>query len=357
MTAPALTGAARPSPPEGARPSWLPLLRRRLSGAPRSLGRVLAVTATVFVLASLLTFALGALSDANPAAAVLGDQATPADIARMQAEFGLDRPLYAQYLSWLGHALTGDLGVSWFTSAPVADSISQALPVDLSIAGLALLLAVLLGGGAGIGAALDNGGRFDRAVTLVCSVLATLPPFLIGIVLIVVFAVQLGALPTGGYVPLGESPGEWLRYAILPAFALSLDAAASLARQLRTSLVGALRENYVTGAEMRGFSSRRVLFGHVLRNAAGPALSVLGLSVPVILGGAVVTEKIFNLPGIAQLSLQSAEQHDIPVIQGTLLVTVVVVLIANIAVNAALAALNPAARRAGRRAAADGGAS
>ncbi|WP_446041989.1 ABC transporter permease [Streptomyces sp. SID1121] len=357
MTAPVLTGAARPSPPEGARPSWLPPLRRRLSGAPRSLGRVLAVTATVFVLASLLTFALGALSDANPAAAVLGDQATPADIARMQAEFGLDRPLYAQYLSWLGHALTGDLGVSWFTSAPVADSIAQALPVDLSIAGLALLLAVLLGGGAGIGAALDNGGRFDRAVTLVCSVLATLPPFLIGIVLIVIFAVQLGALPTGGYVPLGESPAEWLRYAILPAFALSLDAAASLARQLRTSLVGALRENYVTGAEMRGFSSRRVLFGHVLRNAAGPALSVLGLSVPVILGGAVVTEKIFNLPGIAQLSLQSAEQHDIPVIQGTLLVTVVVVLIANIAVNAALAALNPAARRAGRRAAADGGVS
>ncbi|WP_327232751.1 ABC transporter permease [Streptomyces sp. NBC_01317] len=361
MTAPVLTGAARPSPLERARTSWLPPLRRRLSGAPRSLGRVLAVTATVFVLASLLTFALGALSDANPAAAVLGDQATPADIARMQAEFGLDRPLYAQYVSWLGHALTGDLGVSWFTSAPVADSISQALPVDLSIAGLALLLAVLLGGGAGIGAALNNGGRFDRAVTLVCSVLATLPPFLIGIVLIVVFAVQLGALPTGGYVPLGESPAEWLRYAILPAFALSLDAAASLARQLRTSLVGALRENYVTGAEMRGFSSRRVLFGHVLRNAAGPALSVLGLSVPVILGGAVVTEKIFNLPGIAQLSLQSAEQHDIPVIQGTLLVTVVVVLIANIAVNAALAALNPAARRgaaaAGRRAAADGGAS
>ncbi|MDX3850080.1 ABC transporter permease [Streptomyces sp. AK02-01A] len=336
MTAPVLTRS---------RPSWLSPARRRLAGAPRPLGRVLAVTATVFVLASLLTFALGALSGANPAAAVLGDQATPADIARMRAEFGLDRPLYAQYLSWLGHALTGDLGVSWFTGVPVADSIAQGLPVDLSIAGLALLLAVLIGGGAGVAAALDNGGRLDRAVTLVCSVLATLPPFLIGIVLIVVFAVQLRALPTGGYVPFGASPGEWLRYAILPAFALSLDAAASIARQLRTSLVGALRENYVTGAEMRGFSARRVLFGHVLRNAAGPALTVLGLSVPVILGGAVVTEKIFNLPGIAQLSLQSAEQHDIPVIQGTLLVTVAVVLVANIGVNAALAALNPAARR------------
>ncbi|MFJ9031903.1 ABC transporter permease [Streptomyces sp. NPDC102274] len=354
MTAPVLTGPART-----ARLARGRSVRRRLAGAPRPLGRLLVTTATVFVLASLLTFALGALSDANPAAAVLGDQATPADIARMEAQFGLDRPLHAQYLSWLGHALTGDLGVSWFTGVPVADSVAQALPVDLSIAGLALLLAVLIGGGAGIAAALNSGGRIDRAVTLVCSVLATLPPFLIGIVLIVVFAVQLGALPTGGYVPLGQSPGEWLRYAILPAFALSLDAAASIARQLRTSLVGALRENYVTGAEMRGFSARRVLFGHVLRNAAGPALTVLGMSVPVILGGAVVTEKIFNLPGIAQLSLQSAEQHDIPVIQGTLLVTVAVVLVANIGVNAALTALNPAARgqSGGGRGAREGGAS
>ncbi|MGY0055726.1 ABC transporter permease [Streptomyces sp. LZ34] len=356
MSAPALTGDGRKgarsrgsaAPPKRARPVWPSppaAVTRRLARAPRALGRVLAATATVLLLASLLTFALGALSDANPAAAVLGDNATPAEIARVEAQFGLDRPLYAQYLSWLGNALSGDLGVSWFTGVPVADSIAQALPVDLSIAGLALLLAVVLGGGAGIAAAMNNGGRLDRAITLFCSVLATLPPFLIGIVLIVVFAVQLGTLPTGGYVPLGQSPGQWLRYALLPAVALSLDAAAAIARQLRTSLVGALRENYVTGAEMRGFSTRRVLFGHVLRNAAGPALSVLGLSVPVIIGGAVVTEKIFNLPGIARLSLQAAEEHDIPVIQGALLVTIGVVLIANLAVNAALAALNPAAAR------------
>ncbi|POX42449.1 ABC transporter permease [Streptomyces sp. Ru73] len=345
-TAPPLAGGDRREQPEVPhRPPRFAPFARRLAAAPRPLGRVLAVTVTVFLLASLLTFALGALSDANPAAAVLGDLATPADIARMERQFGLDQPLYQQYFSWLGNALTGDLGTSWFTGIPVSDSIAEAIPVDLSIAGLALLLAVLLGGGAGIAAALDRGGRIDRGVTVVCSTLATLPPFLIGIVLIVVFAVQLDMLPTGGYQPLNNGVGEWIRYAILPAFALSLDAAASLARQLRTSLVGALRENYVTGAEMRGFSARRVLFGHVLRNAAGPALTVLGMSVPLIIGGAVVTEKIFNLPGIAQLSLQSAEQHDVPVVQGTLLVTVGVVLAANIAVNAALAALDPAARR------------
>ena len=321
------------------------LLARRAARAPRPLGRALLTTGTVFLISSLLTFALGAMSEANPGAAVLGETATPDDIARMNHEFGLDRPLPAQFVGWLGHALTGDLGHSWFTTLPVADSIFTALPVDLSVAGLALLFAVLLGGAAGIAAARSNGGRLDLAVTGVCSVLGTLPAFVVAIGLIAVLSVQTGLLPSGGYVPFGQDPGQWLRFAVLPALALSLDAAAGIARQLRTSLVGALRENYVTGAVMRGLPARRVLFGHVLRNAAGPAVTVLGMSVPMLIGGAVVTERIFNLPGIAQLSLQAAQQHDVPVIQGTLLVTVAVVLVANLAVDAGLLALNPAARR------------
>ncbi|QMU77382.1 ABC transporter permease [Streptacidiphilus sp. PB12-B1b] len=329
-------------PGEGLR---LRALFARTARAPLPLAKALGTTVTVFLLSSLLTFGLGAMSGANPGAAVLGITATPADIARMNHQFGLDRPLPVQYVSWLGHALRGDLGRSWFTSASVSQSVFQALPVDLSVAGLALLLAVVLGGAAGIAAALSNGGRIDRLVTLVSSVLGTLPAFVVAIALIVVVSVQLGALPSGGYVPFGQNPGQWLRFALLPGFALSLDAAAGIARQLRTSLVGALRENYVTGAAMRGLSARRVLFGHVLRNAVGPALTVLGMSVPMIIGGAVVTERIFNLPGIAQLALQAAQEQDVPVIQGTLLVTVAVVLIANLAVNAGLSALTPAARR------------
>jgi peptide/nickel transport system permease protein len=317
----------------------------RTARAPLPLAKALGTTVTVFLLSTLLTFGLGAMSGANPGAAVLGITATPADIARMNHQFGLDRPLAVQYLSWLGHALRGDLGRSWFTSASVSQSVFQALPVDLSVAGLALLIAVLLGGAAGIAAALSNGGRIDRLVTVVSSVLGTLPAFVVAIALIVVVSVQLGALPSGGYVPFSQDPSQWLRFALLPGFALSLDAAAGIARQLRTSLVGALRENYVTGAAMRGLSARRVLFGHVLRNAVGPALTVLGMSIPMIIGGAVVTERIFNLPGIAQLALQAAQEQDVPVIQGTLLVTVGVVLIANLAVNAGLSALNPAARR------------
>lgn len=337
--APTKVSAPTSEPPTG------PGLATRARGVAVPVGRLLLVTATVFLLASILTFALGALSGANPAASVLGETATPDDIARMNHEFGLDRSVFVQYFSWLGHALTGDLGKSWFTTIPVSDSISAALPVDLSIAALALVIAIIGGGLAGIAAALSNGGFVDRTVTLVCSVIATLPPFVVGIALIVLFSVNLDWLPSGGYVPFSESPGEWLRFAILPSLALSVDAAGSLARQLRTSLIGSLRENYATGAEMRGFSRRRVMFGHVLRNAAAPSLAVIGLAVPTIVGGAVIAEKLFNIPGVAQLSLQAAEQGDIPVILGVLMVTVVIVLIANVVVNVAQTALNPVARR------------
>lgn len=339
-----------PAPAAVARASQVPRVASRTLPFLRSLLGVLVVTVTVLFLASVITFTLGALSDSNPAAAALGETATQQDIDRLNHEFGLDRPLVAQYFSWVGNALTGDLGRSWFTTIPVTDSIKTALPVDLSIAALALLLALVIGGGAGIGAALSNGGIFDRVVTLVCSILGTLPPFVIGMALIVVFAVKLQVLPAGGYVPLAVDPGQWLRFSILPALALSLDVAASIARQLRTSLVGELRENYAVGAEMRGFGRRRVLFGHVLRNAAGPTLAVIGLAIPLIIGGAVMTEKLFGLPGIAQLALQSAEKGDVPVVLGTLLVTAVIVVAASLVINVLQTALNPVARRGAGRA-------
>jgi peptide/nickel transport system permease protein len=318
-----------------------------LLAALRPLGRLVLTTVTVLFLASVITFGLGALSKSNPAATVLGETATEQDIATMNHQFGLDRPVVERYFTWLGDALHGDLGTSWFTTVPVADSIKQALPVDLSIALFALVLAILIGASAGIVAALRAGGIVDRAVTVICSFVATLPPFVIGIALIVLLAVKARLLPAGGYVPLDVDPVQWLRFSILPALALSIEVAANIARQLRTSLVGALQENYAVGAEMRGFSRRRVLFGHVLRNAVSPTLAVIGMALPLIIGGAVMTEKLFNLPGIAQLALQSASKGDVPVVLGTLLVTAVIVLIGSLVVNALQVLLNPAARRAG----------
>lgn len=349
VTAPEAPPAVAPGPAVPAATGAPAPRQRRVVPLLRSLVSTLLITVTVLLLASVVTFGLGALSDSNPAAAALGETATPEDIARLDAEFGLDRPLVVQYLSWVGDAVQGDLGRSWFTTIPVTDSIRQALPVDLSIAALALVLAILIGGGAGIGAALSNGGLFDRLVTLVCSVLATLPPFVIGMALIVVFSVELQLLPSGGYVPIEQDPLEWLRFAILPSLALSLDVAASIARQLRTSLVTSLHDNYAVGAEMRGYGRSRVLFGHVLRNAAAPTLAVIGLAIPLIVGGAVITERLFGLPGVAQLALQSAERGDVPVVLGTLLVTALVVVLASLVVNVLQTALNPVARREGVR--------
>ncbi|SNS41885.1 peptide/nickel transport system permease protein [Streptosporangium subroseum] len=301
-----------------------------------------AALAVVALASTFITYGLGALGDANPAAAVLGETATPADIARMSHEFGLDRPFLEQYVTWLGHALTGDLGRSWFTQIPVAESIAERLPVDLSITGLAVLIAVLAGGAAGIGAAVSNGGRFDRIVTAVCALASTLPAFVAGIGLIVVFAVIVPVFPSGGYVPPGEDPVQWLRLITLPAVALSLDTAADLARQLRTGLVAALRENYVTGAVVRGLPARRVLLRHALRNAAGPAITVLGVHIPRLIGGAVVTEAVFALPGLGQLTGEAALKHDVPVVQGALLATIALVLVSNLVVNGVVARLRGA---------------
>jgi peptide/nickel transport system permease protein len=319
--------------------------RISITGSLRAAVRLVSVPVTVFLIATFATYALGALGGANPAATVLGQDATPSSIAQLNHEFGLDKPFLVQYFDWLGHALTGNLGVSYFTSIPVATSIGQAFPVDLSLALLALSIAVLLGGGAGILAALRRGGWFDRAVSAVCSGLATVPPFLVGITLIVLFAVVFRLLPSGGYVPFTQNPGQWLRFALLPSLALSAEGAAAIARQLRTSLVGALEENYVLGAAARGLSTRRTLFRHVLRNAAGPALTVLGVQIPLLIGGAVVAEKMFSLPGVAQLALQAGSTRDVPVIQGALLVTIGVVLVSNVVINAVLYRITPQARR------------
>lgn len=316
-----------------------------LVGSLRAVVRVVSVPVTVFLIATFGTYALGALGDANPAATVLGQDATPSAIARLDHQYGLDKPFLVQYLDWLGHALTGNLGVSYFTSIPVSTSLGQAIPVDLSLALLALAFAVVLGGGAGIAAALRRGELLDRTVSAVCSGLSTVPPFLVGITLIVVFAVFFRLLPSGGYVPFAQNPGQWLRFAVLPSLALSAEGAAAIARQLRTSLVGALQENYVLGAAARGLSTRRTLLRHALRNAAGPALTVLGVQIPTIIGGAVVAEKLFALPGVAQLALQAGSERDVPVIQGALLVTIGVVLVSNIAVNAVLLKLTPQGRR------------
>lgn len=293
----------------------------------------LATAVTVFLFATFATFALGAASGSNPAAVALGEVATQADIDRMNHVFGLDRPFLERYVDWIAHAVAGDLGTSWFTNIPVAASVAQAFPVSGSIAAGAILLALLFGFTGGVLAATGQGGILDRTVTLLCTISATVPAFVAAIALILLFAHALPIFPVAGYVPPEQSVSGWLLCLVLPSLALSLDAGADIARQLRTSLVGTLKENYIIGARVHGLAPGRIVFRHALPIASTPALSVLGVHAPRLIGGAVITEVIFGMPGLGQLANRAALQGDIPVVQGVLLVTIVMVVIIGAIIN------------------------
>ncbi|MET0137207.1 MAG: ABC transporter permease [Sphingobium sp.] len=311
----------------------------------RFLWSTLLVAIPVFLFATLITFLLGYASGLDPAAGIAGDAATPELIAQIRHDHGLDRPAIVRYLDWMAGLAHGDLGTSWFNGVTVARLIGQRLPISLSVAGVALLIGVTLGVALGIIAALRPGGHIDRGITLFASLASALPPFVVAIVLILIFSLWLNLLPAAGYIPFSEDPAGWARIIAIPAMALSIDIVADLARQLRAGLIAAYSDNYVTGAIVRGLSPRRILFVHVLRNAAGPALTMLALRIPMLIGGAVVTETIFTMPGLGKMAADSALRGDVPVVQGALVVSILIVLACSLIINAALGMLQPASRR------------
>ncbi len=341
MTATTLAAPLAPAP-----------VRARAGRAARrgaaAFGRTALIVVPVFFFATLITFGLGAASGLSPAASLSGDEATPERIAAINAELGLDQPLVVQYVTWMAGVLRGDLGVSWYNDFPVSQLIAERLAITASIAGLALLIALVVGLSLGLLAVVQRGRPVDRAITVFTSAISTLPPFVVSIGLIVVLSVWLRLLPSSGFVPFSQDPVLWFKLILMPAIALSLDPAAELARQLRTGLVHVMDQNYIVGARVRGLSSTRILWVHALRNGAGPAVAVLGMKIPTLLGGAVVTETIFSMPGFGMLAADSALRGDVPVVQGTLVVAVVLVLAFSLIVNVVLEALQPASRRGAR---------
>lgn len=325
------------------------LIRRRgLHIAGRTgavLLRSIAVFVPVFLLATFITFELRALSGLSPAQIQLGESATPADVARLEAQWGLDRPFAVQYWDWFTGILRGDFGTSWYNGADITLLLRQGAAISVSVAALALVIGIVGGFGFGMLATAKRGTWIDRVITAVMTFISVMPAFVVGIVLIALFAVGLGWLPSAGYVSTSHGLGPWLSHIILPALALSFDTVAEVARQLRTGLVGAYRENYVTGALVRGLSARRIFFGHVLRNGIGPAVAVLGLRFPTLLGGAVVTESIFGMAGFGQFAAKSAQLGDVPAVQGVLVVSIVLVVVFNLLVNLILARVTPASAR------------
>jgi peptide/nickel transport system permease protein len=311
----------------------------------RTVGRSILIFLPAFLLATFVTFALRSLTGLSPARIQLGEDATPAAIQRIEHQWGLDRPFLSQYGSWLDGVVHGRLGVSWSNGADISTLIGNGFVISLSVATLALIIGIVGGFGFGTLAARKQGSPIDRGITGFMTVISVMPAFVVGIVLVEIFAVGLRWLPSAGYLPIDAGVWPWLSHLILPALALSFDTVSDVARQLRSGLIAAYQENYVTGAVVRGLSARRIFFRHVLRNGAGPALAVLGLRFPALIGGAVITEWIFGLQGFGRFANDSAQAGDVPSVQGVLVVSIVLVVAFNLLVNIVLARVTPASQR------------
>ena len=306
------------------------------------LRRLAAGVLTVLTI-SVLGFFLLYLGARDTARRIVGDTADPEIVARKAEELGLDRPIVVQFFDWAGNALTGDMGRSWFSGQPVTEALTSRLPVTLSLTIGAILLTAVVGIVLGVLGATRR-GWVDSGIQVGSFVVAAIPAFLVALVLVLVFAIRLQWVPATGYIRPETSITGWLSTIILPIIALSIGAIASIAQQVRGSMLDALRLDYVRTLRARGIPNQHVIYDHVLRNSAGPALSVLGIQFIVMFGAAVVVEQVFSLPGLGQTAVSATIQGDIPLIMGLIVLTAIIVLLVNLAVDLLQGWLNPKVR-------------
>jgi len=304
--------------------------------------RILAGVVLLFVI-SALAFGLLYLNSANIARRILGQNATPELVQQKAHELGLDRPLVVQYWDWLTNALTGDLGRSWFNGQLVTVSLSGRVAVTLSLVIGTTLVSALLSVMLGVLAA-RRGGWVDGGVQFISVLGFAIPGFLIALYLVLIFSINLGWFKATGYIPITQSVTGWLSSVTLPIIALSLGAIAAVTQQIRGSMIDAMTRDYVRTLRSRGLGTRSVVYKHVLRNAGGPALAILAVQFIGLLGGAVIVEQVFALPGMGQLTVQAGTQNDIPVMMGLVVAFAVIVIIVNLLIDLAQAALNPKVR-------------
>jgi peptide/nickel transport system permease protein len=304
--------------------------------------RVLAGIVLVWVVATL-TFAMMSITGGNAARTVAGQLATRQQVARESAVLGLNHPWVVQYADWLGRAVRGDFGQSWFTGNSVSASVGQKLPVTLSIVIVGLLMAAAGSIAIGIAAAVFR-GWLDRLVQVLAIIGFAIPSFLVGLAIAVIFAVNLHWFPATGYVPVTVSASGWIKSIVLPSVALAVGAVAATAQQVRGSMIDVLSQDYVRTLRSRGLSERRVLFKHALRNAAPPALTVLSLQFIGLVGGAVIIEQVFGLPGIGSAAVDASIQGDRPLVMGVVVSMVLIVVGVNLLMDLAYGWLNPKVR-------------
>lgn len=306
--------------------------------------RLLARLALLLVAVSIVVFSLDAFIPGDPAQVLAGESATAEDIARMRVQLGLDRPALERYLEWAGRAIRGDLGTSLFSTQSVASEIGARLPVTLSLLGLSLLIGILAGIALGVAAALAAGRSTDRAIVVAASVGVALPNFWVGLLLVLAFSIAVPLLPATGYVPLAQDPLGWARHLVLPSIALAVAPAAEITRQVRGAVLGIMQRDYVRTAVAKGLSPTVVVGKHVLKNTGVTVATVAGIQVSVLLGGSVVIEQVFGLPGIGGLVLQSVAARDLPMVQGVVLVTTAIVLLSSVLVELSYGYFNPRIR-------------
>ncbi|WP_306225851.1 ABC transporter permease [Bosea beijingensis] len=306
--------------------------------------RRLAGAFLVLVLVSLMSFALIWLVPGDPAAAFLDASATPDQVAKLRSALGLDLSLPQQMLGWYGRILSGDLGQSILLNRSVTAALIERLPVTLSLAALALAFAVFFGVAAGIIAAVNHNRWPDQAVMTTALLGLSVPDFWLGLVMVLVFAVSLGWLPSGGFTPFLQSPSEWLRGMVLPALTLGLVQVGFIARMARASMLDTLSQDYVRTADAKGLAKLHVVLRHALPNAMIPILTVIGIVSGALLGGAVIVEQVFSIPGIGRLIVGAIASRDFPVLQGGLLFLAVVYLAINLVVDILYAVVDPRVR-------------
>ncbi|WP_186418107.1 ABC transporter permease [Bosea sp. CS1GBMeth4] len=306
--------------------------------------RRLAGAVLVLALVSLMSFALIWLVPGDPAAAFLDASATPEQVATLRRALGLDLSLPQQMLGWYGRILSGDLGQSILLNRSVSAALIERLPVTLALAALALVFAVLVGVAAGLVAAVNHNRWPDQAVMTAALLGLSVPDFWLGLVMVLVFAVSLGWLPSGGFTAFGQSPAEWLRGMILPALTLGLVQVGFIARMARASMLDTLGQDYVRTADAKGLGKLRVVLRHALPNALIPILTVIGIVSGALLGGAVIVEQVFSIPGIGRLIVGAIAARDFPVLQGGLLFLAVVYLSINLVVDILYAVVDPRVR-------------
>jgi len=307
------------------------------------LRRILS-TLPVMGIVALFVFSLLYIAPGDPAAVIAGDQASPADVERIRQGLGLDRPFLIQFGTWLWNILHGDLGTSIFTNLPVSAMIAQRIEPTFSLMAITLVLTILVAVPLGVAAAWKAGSWVDRTIMAFAVFAFSLPVFVVGYVLAYVFALQFEWLPVQGYTPMAAGLWPWLQNLILPALALGSVYIALIARITRASMLEVLQQDYVRTARAKGLGQGNILFVHALKNAAVPIVTVIGIGIALLIGGAVVTESVFAIPGLGRLTIDAILRRDYPVIQGIVLLFSFLYVLVNLMVDVTYTLVDPRIR-------------